>query len=106
MENKINQLDWSDNAKFHLRKVYDFIALDSAFYAERFVSKLVKDVERQLLSFPTSGRLVPELVNSPYSHYREIIYKGYRVVYDPCKMPSKVEIVTIASGRQIIEDQL
>ena len=52
-----------------LKTINDFISLDSKFYADRFINRIIQRVE-QLVFFPESGRIVPEK-NNP--EIRELI---------------------------------
>jgi plasmid stabilization system protein ParE len=56
------EIIWSDLAVEDLRSIYDFIAVDSVFYASRQVERLIARTE-QLQAFPASGRIVPEFDN-------------------------------------------
>lgn len=53
------KINWTKQSLKDLKAIYDYIALDSNFYASRFVSKLIQRVD-QLIEFPESGRVVPE----------------------------------------------
>lgn len=68
---------WTDLAIRDLKSIHDYIALDSKFYAKRFVAKLILRVD-QLEVFPNSGRTVPEFNNTSI---RELIEGNYRLVY-------------------------
>lgn len=54
---------WTDFAIHDLKFIHDYIALDSKFYAKRFVAKLILRID-QLETFPNSGRTVPEFSNN------------------------------------------
>ncbi len=68
---------WTTLALDDLKQIHDYISLDSKFYADRFVSKIISRVD-QLEVFPNSGRVVPD-VNQ--EHLRELIEGNYRIVY-------------------------
>jgi plasmid stabilization system protein ParE len=53
------QINWTKRSIQDLKSIYDYISLDSTFYAARFISKLIKRVDI-LIEFPESGRMVPE----------------------------------------------
>ncbi|THJ19190.1 MAG: type II toxin-antitoxin system RelE/ParE family toxin [Nitrospira sp. CG24B] len=55
----------------------DYIARDSAEYADAIVERLILSVDR-LVSFPESGRLVPEAFDPKI---RELLVQSYRVIY-------------------------
>ena len=60
-----------------LEAVAEFIALDNAPAANRFVQRVFKGIER-LERFPKSGRRVPELSRTVY---REVVIPPCRVFY-------------------------
>ena len=64
---------WTEKASTNLRQIFNYIANDSHFYAERFLKKLVKKVESQLSDFPERGRTVPELLLTRIAFLREYI---------------------------------
>jgi addiction module RelE/StbE family toxin len=71
------QISWTKRSIQDLKSIYDYISLDSTFYAARFISKLIKRVDI-LIEFPESGRMVPEK-NTP--EIRELIEGNYRIFY-------------------------
>jgi len=68
---------WTDNAKTHLRDIYNYISLHSEQYAKRTVDRITK-TSGQIAAFPLSGRKV-----SKYNleQIREVIEKPYRIIY-------------------------
>ncbi|MGZ4810512.1 MAG: type II toxin-antitoxin system RelE/ParE family toxin [Thermoanaerobaculia bacterium] len=54
-----------------------FIASDKPDAAKRWLEQLFAAVDR-LMSFPASGKRLPEL---PASEYRQLVFKSHRVVY-------------------------
>ena len=73
----MTKLRWSPQAVRDLEAIRDYIAADSPRYAALVIERIIAAVER-LISFPESGRIVPER-NDPA--IREIIVTPYRVVY-------------------------
>jgi addiction module RelE/StbE family toxin len=71
------EVTWTKRSLKDLRSIYDYISLDSNFYAARFINTLIARVE-QLYEFPQSGRVVPEK-NDP--EIRELIEGNYRIFY-------------------------
>jgi plasmid stabilization system protein ParE len=53
------EIIWSKLALLDLECIYDFIARDSSFYAQKTTESLLNSVEL-LSTFPELGRLVPE----------------------------------------------
>ena len=83
---------WSPQAIEDVESIRAFIARDSTRYSDLVVESLVAAVAR-LEKFPESGRVVPEF-GAP--DLREVIWRGYRVVYR--LRPSFVEIATVFHG--------
>jgi len=97
---------WSEKASSNLHHIYDYIASDSQFYAQRFVTKLVSSVETQLISQPLSGRSVPEFETTRLNFLRELICKGYRIIYNPSKAPEKVTIIAVINAKMDVPNQI
>lgn len=88
---------WSLEAGDNLVDIEDFIARDSVERAIRFVDALVEHAEALLAENPRSGRSVPEIGNPDI---REIIYRGYRIVYRlNC---DRIEILTVFEGHRLL----
>ena len=97
------KVEWTNNALRNLSKIHTYIAEDSPIFAQRFLTNLVLKTDKQLSSFPDSGRKIPEFETTSLSSLRELIYKGYRILYDPTDIPLKVTILTVISGRMDLE---
>ena len=91
------QINWTKKSLKDLRAINDYIALDSEFYAARFISKLINRVD-QLIEFPESGRVVPEK-NEP--EIRELIEGNYRIFYRLRK--EKITILRIHNSARKIK---
>jgi len=63
---------------------------------------LINSVERQLSNQPLSGRKVPELSGKCQSFLKEVVFKGYRIIYNPAKAPVSVTIVAVLSSKMHI----
>jgi len=85
---------WSKPAKNDLKKIYDYIAGDSKYYAAKVAQEFVEKSQR-LEEFPQMGRVVPE-IESP--NIRELIIYSYRLIYEVST--DRIEILTIVHGRQ------
>lgn len=83
------RVTWSREADENLVEIEEFIARDSVERAVRFVDNLIDHAEAILADNPRSGRIVPEIGNPDV---RELIYRGYRVVYR-----LKGDLITILS---------
>ena len=87
---------WTEQAADDLLAIRDFIARDSAKYAQLVVERLYSAVG-QLRDFPDSGRVVPERAQP---HLRELIRPPYRIVYR--REPDLVEILTIVRSSRLL----
>ena len=85
-------LEWAEPAEADLGKIYDFIARDAPYYAERFLDRLIAAVET-LADYPRIGRQVPE---AEREDVRELIFHSYRVIY--LIKPDRITIVAIVHG--------
>jgi plasmid stabilization system protein ParE len=88
-------LTWSREAHENLVEIEEFIARDSAERAIRFVGALIDYAEAMLPDNPRSGRSVPEIGNPDF---RELIYRGYRIVYR--LNGDHIEILTVFEGHR------
>lgn len=68
---------WTQTARDDLQAIWNHIAHDSIFYADKFTNELFSSTDK-LKTFPKSGRVVPE-INDPNT--REIIHGSYRIMY-------------------------
>ncbi len=91
---------WSPQAVRDLQSLRTYIAEDSPAYADLVVRRVLAAVER-LVSFPRSGRIVPER-NNP--DIRELIVSSYRVVYRVGG--DALEVVTVFRASRLFPDVL
>lgn len=91
---------WSEKSLSDLEEIFDYIALDSPFYAQHQVTKVVAAVER-LATFPTSGRPLPEFPTSPL---REVIVDPYRIVYRTTE--GDVFILAVIHGKRLLKEEV
>jgi toxin ParE1/3/4 len=91
---------WTDNAISQLIGIYDYIARDSAFYAQRMVDRLTRR-SQIVVDFPAAGRVVPEY---DVSDIREIIEKPYRILYRVRK--EQIDILAVIHGAQLLPSEL
>ncbi len=68
---------WTKRSLKDLKLIFDYIALDSTYYAARFINKIIQRVD-QLEPFPESGRIVPEKDDQAI---RELIERNFRLFY-------------------------
>ena len=87
----------SREASENLAEIENFIARDSLERAIGFVDALIDHAVSILEDNPRCGRGVPEISNPDI---RELIYRGYRIVY---RMKGDVlEILTVFEGHQLL----
>lgn len=98
------RVTWSREACENLAEIEDFIARDSLERAVRFVDALIEQSETILPDNPRNGRVVPEI---SHPDIRELIYRGYRIVYRVKE--DVLEILTVFEGHRLLrlslEDQ-
>lgn len=91
------QIVWSSTAIEDVEAIATYISRDSSAYAAAVVQKIL-DVTRNLINFPFSGRIVPELKEDTI---REKFAYNYRIIYR-----IENDTITIASvihGKRILD---
>ena len=94
----MSEIIWSDESKADLKEVYDFIANDSIYFAEKQIKSIIEragTIIKQL----TKGRPVPEY-NSPF--VRQILEGKYRIIYHTELLPN-IEIVRVFHSARILK---
>ena len=94
------KVHWTDSAISQLIAIYDYIARDSPFYAQRMVDRLTRR-SQQLADFPRSGRMVPEY---EAEDIREVIEKPYRLIYHLGS--DQIEILAVVHSAQLLPSEL
>ncbi|HLK58762.1 MAG TPA: type II toxin-antitoxin system RelE/ParE family toxin [Chthonomonadaceae bacterium] len=92
MERRPLKIVWSGQAMTDLREIAAYIRHHSPKAAQK-IRQTIKEGTRRLQLFPLSGRIIPEL---PEAHYREIIVRDYRILYEPTE--DRVEILAVLHG--------
>ena len=85
---------WSKPARDDLKKIYDYIACDSKYYAIKVSQEFIEKSE-QLADLPKMGRIVPEIEDS---NIRELIIYSYRLIYEISS--NRIEVLAITHGKQ------
>ena len=91
------KIKWSKESIEDLKVICKFIAIDSPHYAKLFSDRIFEMVEH-LESFPELGRKVPE---SDDPRVKELIYKGYRIIYQI--KDNYLEIIAIIHGSTLLK---
>jgi toxin ParE1/3/4 len=83
---------WTDNALRHLTAIHDYIAQNSARYAQDMVDRITR--RTQLLAHvPFSGGEVPEYEDDSI---REVLESPYRIIYRVRE--ERIDIVAVVHG--------
>lgn len=94
---------WTNTAQRDFSIILEYIYQDSPQNA-RLVFKSIKLQAQKLDTFPTRGRIIPELRELGVLGYRELIIERWRVMY---KIDSKqVYVLAVIDARQNVEDIL
>jgi len=93
-------LCWTEPAVGDLHAIYDYISHDSQTYADAVIADIF-DATDLLVSFPLSGRMVPEIEDK---QTRELIVGHYRIIYDVQK--STIRILTVLHGARKFPENL
>ncbi len=87
---------WTQTAIDNLSAIYTYVAQTSPQYASRLVDRITKRSE-QIISFPLSGRTVPEFETE---QIREVIEGSYRIIY--YIKSEQIEVLAVIQGSQQI----
>lgn len=91
---------WTRTAIWHLQRIHDYIAADSATYARRMVDRLTRRT-KQITEFPLLGGKVMEYDSDDI---REVLEGSYRIIYRV--LPDRVDIVAIIHGAQLLPPEV
>ena len=92
-------VEWSKPARDDLHAIYEYIALDSKFYAKNTIRNIVERASK-VSATPGIGRVVPELGEE---NIREVFIYSYRIIYQI--LPSKLTILAVVHGYRNIQDE-
>lgn len=102
-EAKSYQVLWSDAAQQDLTEIVEYIAQDSFDDALSILHKLEAKAAL-LVTLPNRGRVVPELLHTGISQYRELISAPWRIVYKVAS--SQVFIMAVLDSRRDLQTVL
>jgi len=71
---------WTHTAQQDLTEIIEYIALDSVAIALEILHTLEAKAGL-LITLPNRGRVVPELLHTGISQYRELISAPWRIIY-------------------------
>lgn len=90
-------LNWTERSVNDLRKIGDYIAIDSRKYALILV-KRIREKAQILKQHPKLGRIVPEKNDI---NIREIIFGNYRIIYKVVH-ENRVDVLTVYHSARIL----
>jgi len=94
---------WTKSAENDLKNIIEYIKRDSAERAKE-IFYAIKDECESLKNLPERKRVVPELQQFGIVHYREIIYKRWRIIF---KIEEKsVYVLVVVDSSRDLEDLL
>ena len=92
---------WTEQARSDLTAIRAFISQDSPHYASVVIAQLIAVTDR-LMTFPESGRAVPEFDNPLV---REVVHRPYRIVYRLVG-GDQIHVLTVHHGSQVFPSAL
>lgn len=87
------RLNWTDEAKYRLRNIHDYIALDNPKAAKNVINK-IREKAQILKSFPEIGGIYQDLDKKDV---RVIYYTHYRIAYLIVD-PQRIDILGVFHG--------
>ena len=102
-EAKSYQVLWTHTAQQDLSEIINYIAQDSVEDALAIMGKLVTKAAL-LIALPNRGRVVPELLHTGISQYRELISAPWRIIYRVENQ--KVLIMAVLDSRRDLQTVL
>jgi addiction module RelE/StbE family toxin len=102
-EAKKYQVLWTHTAQQDLTEIIEYIAQDSIGDALAILQKL-QTKAALLFTLPNRGRVVPELLHTGISQYRELVSAPWRIV---CRVDNKqVLIMAVLDSRRDLQTVL
>lgn len=97
---RITSVVWAERAESQLVDIIEYIAVENLEAAMSLRNRAIEALGR-LLTFPESGRRVPELAKSAAVNrtYREVVVPPLRLVYRP-DAPETLAIVYVLRSEQ------
>ncbi len=95
------EINWTNEAQFWLKDIYDYIALDKESVAKKVLNEIFNKVQ-MLKSFPKIGYEYP---NNENKEIRILLYGHYRIAY-LIKDEKNIDILGVFHGFLDIERYL
>lgn len=90
------QILMSNESHLGIDSIFEYISRDSIKYASK-TSEDIYSLIYELKDSPYIGRYVPEL---PNKHFRELIYKNYRIIYEISEVSNTIYIHFVLHSRR------
>ena len=90
------EISISNRAQINIENIIDFSLKISTNYANRIVNEIYSTIY-SIKDAPYIGRYVPEILDK---HYRERIFKNYRIIYVISEKHNTIFIRYIISGKR------
>ena len=90
------EISISNRAQINIENIIDFSLKISTNYANRILNEIYSTIY-SIKDAPYIGRYVPEILDK---HYRERIFKNYRIIYVISEKHNTIFIRYIISGKQ------
>lgn len=87
---------WTARSVQRMKEIYDFIAIDSAYYAEKLINNIYNSTEK-LIEYPEIGSI---LYDYPEFNTRRILFKNYKVIY--VFQEETIYIITVLHQAQLV----
>jgi plasmid stabilization system protein ParE len=93
-------VEWTPTARYDIEEIIEYIAQDNINAALDELDR-IENRAAKLADLTPRGRLIPELLDTGISHYRELIEKPWRII---CHQIDKtVFIVAVLDSRRDLE---
>ena len=89
-------MKWTFPARDDLKAIYEYIALDSKFYAKKIVREIIS-LSSTIPAIPERGRIVLE---TNQKEIRELLIHSYRLIYQVT--PDLISILAVIHGSRNI----
>ena len=93
-------VEWTSTARYDLEEIIEYIAQDNIDAALR-VLDCIEERAKKLADLSLRGRLLPELLDTGISHYRELIESPWRIIYH--QIDRVIYIVAVLDSRRALE---
>jgi len=91
---------WTSTARLDLEDIIEYIAQDNINAALDVLDR-IENRAAKLGDLTQRGRLIPELLDTGISHYRELIESPWRIIYR--QIDQTVYIVAVLDSRRDLE---